>query len=390
MASSIAIVYTSNTRLVGYWVPKLPSVQPSVLLAILAGISNTSLDFLLTAGVAVVWWRSAVHETTLAQLHYIWNRGDWAGLKRIFNAFSSGFSVRKVMIATATISIAKIVNGPFLQRASHTGWGVSVTELPSWGWHLAQAVPDGWVGTVGDGYPSLVSSRLLQQTAQDWQAKVSIDLNDPNLFCDGFCAGNASGAGLTANCVSSSQFLDLSAPENENVVVFGIDFSRFNDKDDVPTLNLTVKFTPNVASSCNATIVTESCTIQSAISVYSLTANYTFIQDLLDIPTVLSLSKSPADSVFTKPGKAAGLLTGLEWIGYYYLHANATLHHNLTTNAYSYDTNGILANQYYELDKERYSSEASCAFQWRNATEDILKSLYQLSMRMALASSNGI
>jgi hypothetical protein len=59
ITGTIIVVYTSNRQEVGRWISHVPSIQPSVLLAILSGVSNVSLGLLLSTGVATAWWRSA-------------------------------------------------------------------------------------------------------------------------------------------------------------------------------------------------------------------------------------------------------------------------------------------------------------------------------------------
>ncbi|CAG8953025.1 hypothetical protein HYFRA_00003218 [Hymenoscyphus fraxineus] len=377
----------SNHTSQGHWMPKLVSVQPSVLLAIFAGISTASLDILLADGIAVVWWMSALDGSTLRELHYIWNKGDWRSAKDIFNAVTSGPSVLKVILVTGIVRITKITVGPLLQRATHTVRRDVVSINNQWSWTLGQTIPDGWVGSVGnEGYPILMGSPYLRQIAQQWQAKTPI----PNAvgFCNGNCTGRTLGAGIVATCNSTApagEVVDLTLPENHNVPLFTIDFNRFNGMDDTPTLKLTVKYTHEVDSSCNATLITETCNIQSAIVEYDIVAQDEIILELDSIPKSSSLNKSLADSISKKPGAAAGLLTGLEWFGYYYLHANATLLHNMTSDMYTFQPTGILASQYSDLD---YKSLANCAFVWHNPTSDILRSLHQIAMRIAITTSD--
>ncbi|CAG8978287.1 hypothetical protein HYALB_00010286 [Hymenoscyphus albidus] len=229
-----------------------------------------------------------------------------------------------------------------------------------------------------------MGSPYLRQIAQEWQAKTPIPNADG--FYDVNCTGRTLGAGIVATCNSTAptgEVVDLTLPGNRNVPLFTTDFNRFNGMGDIPTLNLTVKYTQEVDSSCNATLIRETCNIQSAIVEYDIIAQDGIFLELDSIPKSWSLNKSLADSIFKKPGAAAGLLTGIEWFGYYYLHANATLLHNMTSDMYTFQPTGILASQYNDLD---YTSLANCAFVWHNPTSDILRSLHQIAMRIAIAS----
>ena len=152
-----------------------------------------------------------------------------------------------------------------------------------------------------------------------------------------------------------------------------------------------VVFASHVDSICNATINIETCIIQSAVVLYDIVLqNDSVTMNLDSSPQVLSPDVSRGDSLSAQQGGAAGVLAGLEWLGYSYFRSNATLDHEETDGLYCQVTNGILANQYDELKQADYSNYATCTFQFRNATDDLIKDLHEVVFRSAWYLSNGI
>src|SRR5436190_13994465 len=70
MGASASVIIVSDKQRVVLW-----KIQPTVLLAIMSSVLNVALSTALSISVAIAWWRSALHGTTLARLHYIWCRG---------------------------------------------------------------------------------------------------------------------------------------------------------------------------------------------------------------------------------------------------------------------------------------------------------------------------
>ena len=67
----ILVVYRSDGRSVGTWIPRLPSVQPSVLISLLVTLFNTFEFFILADGLNIAWWRAFQDGATLQTLHYL-------------------------------------------------------------------------------------------------------------------------------------------------------------------------------------------------------------------------------------------------------------------------------------------------------------------------------
>src|SRR5436305_1012354 len=121
IASTITITASDNQP-VSSW-----RVQPAVLLAIFSSLLNIALAFALSSACTIIWWRNALHGTTINQLYYIWNPTEhWRSLK---SAISSGVDYKKIFFTTIIISIANLAMAPLFQRASSTRNGLFVKNV---------------------------------------------------------------------------------------------------------------------------------------------------------------------------------------------------------------------------------------------------------------------
>ncbi|KAF2178384.1 hypothetical protein K469DRAFT_803722 [Zopfia rhizophila CBS 207.26] len=188
------------------------------------------------------------------------------------------------------------------------------------------------------------------------------------------------GAGITANCSSTSEYVDISAHENTNATLFSLNFTKTTNSSGSPMLNMKLMFVSSIDSSCNVTFGSETC------SIYAARVSY----DVIRVPTLVSCDSSFGDSVFSKEGTPAGILAALEFIGYYYLRSNASLIHSLIDDPYSSEiNNGILAEQYAGLNPNHFSFDGHGGSQWVNATYDIIRNMDEVTFRTAKANSNG-
>src|SRR5207248_2388603 len=111
IASAIIIVVSDNQP-VSSW-----RVQPAVLLAIISSVSHLALGFVLSSANTIIWWRNALHGTTINQLYYIWSPiRHWRSLK---SAIFSSIDYKKIFFTTIIVSIANLATAPLFQRASH-------------------------------------------------------------------------------------------------------------------------------------------------------------------------------------------------------------------------------------------------------------------------------
>src|SRR5271170_4792713 len=101
--------------------------QPSSLLAIISSEFSFALGALLSMGVAVAWWRGALHWTALSRLHLIWEHGSGRG---ILSALTAGLDSRKVVAIALIVSAARFARAPLLRRASTLGSHDFTQDIP--------------------------------------------------------------------------------------------------------------------------------------------------------------------------------------------------------------------------------------------------------------------
>lgn len=143
----ILVVYLANRRVISHWMPRTPAVQPTVLLTVLTSVFSFTNKGVFLARVAVVWWRAASNSTTLATLHYIWDRGKGTGLTDTWKEIKRAGSVRKVAIAFAVVTVVDLWDGALLQRSIKPVNAVHSRVYLQEAW-LPPVIPDRWYGTV--------------------------------------------------------------------------------------------------------------------------------------------------------------------------------------------------------------------------------------------------
>jgi hypothetical protein len=386
-AASAVIIVISNEH-AATW-----KVQPSVLLGFLAGFSTTMLVVALSSGVTITWWRAAFDPrgTTMAKLHYIWKYGGGGSS----TPWLAGKHVNKVAVASILTAITGVAYGPLLQRASRTE-SRNLSSKITMSLDIYSQLPTGYAGTVGDtpgGLP-LLSTAFLSDI-QYWYSQSGITTWDFSpYFCNGTCAGSVLTAGLQGadgGCNMTKQPLDLRAAADDGTEVFSINFSRYDDQENIPTLEMTFQYITNVTSECSATLVTEVCRLQAATVTYPIIIQNDIVNINTSIYDVLRFGEPYADpgDLSTAPeGSPAGPLSALQWFGTEYYWSNATLHYNSSTEAWWMTSLGIPAHQYFDTDSDDYVPSITCGFQWNDPTVDIFSDFYQVLFYAAFDDDN--
>jgi hypothetical protein len=387
------IIFQADGSSVADWVPSTPQASPSVLLAIVSGLFNTFQGIALAGGVTYQWWCATYRKqgVSLRTLHRIWNKGEWRiwlSILTVWDAFTSDRSVAKVTIAAMFTAVAGIASNPLLQRSIHTGPATTDSD-GTWNLAISQHIQDGYTGSIQPAIPGRLIPRLeFLQLVQKWYMSEDMSVDwITNEKCTGYCWASILAAGFSANCTSTESFLDLTADESANATLFSVNFSVFDDTARIPTLLMTTLFSKSVDTSCNATIVTESCELRGAKVYYDISMqNGTLMVSLDKFPRLESLNASVGDSKFAKAGTAAGTLTGLEWIGRHYYQSTASLVHEPGSDTYGTSGDGISATQYSNLDTGTYLSLGDCQLVWQDPVSSVLTDLHQFMFQMAYQS----
>jgi hypothetical protein len=300
IAASIVVLLTSNENSVQSW-----QVRPAVLLSILTGFYVMLLGSLFTTGVAVVWWRSINHGTTVQRLHFV-HAG--ANPKDFFPAFAAGGHARRVALAALVVLSVKLAIGPMLQRSSRP----EVHQVSSGiilNVDIAREIPDEWFGA-GDTFRDS-SFGILQGTFL--QSKIATrDMDDYSCPTNGTCDGMVEAAGLNYNCKSIPRTINLLDPGSENATLFSIDLALDNSTG-YPILYLDTQYVSDLSEDCIATVTTESCSMIPAIVLYSISVKNGVISPnltwSLDNRAVVSNTTSTADADLKNP---TGPLQGIQ------------------------------------------------------------------------------
>ena len=233
MVASIIIVSVSDKHTVESW-----KIQPSVLLNFLSSLSSVALGTAFSQGVAITWWTSARDGATLSQLHYIWDTGAGISFR---SALSAGGNAKKVAFTGLVIAMINISTGTLLQRATHQVIQDAVTP-ETIQLNISQVIPEGWSGNITDATIGLLnSSTAALLTAQAWWRNSTINTVDaPGYHCDGTCEGIVPGAGMSYNCSSTTQSLNLYT--GAGTIIFAINTTIEQDSTGAPFLLLTTLY----------------------------------------------------------------------------------------------------------------------------------------------------
>lgn len=364
-------------------------LQPSVLLSLLSSVSTALLMVALYSGVTITWWRAALHPcgTTLARLHHLWNHGGGGGVSA---AFLAGKHVNRVAVASVLLAIAHIMYPALLQRASQikslplsSNITLSITQY--------QRFPVGLAGVVGPGYDdaSVPSIGLFLQAIQDWYTSAELDTyEDPGYACNGTCQGYVPSPGLYIDditCDQKNTSVNIRDIATNGDFVFFINFTRYDDDNGIPVLQMITKGLTDVSETCSGTIVTNNCAFKAATVNYPLTVNGSILTRTKDafVEPIGDPYVDLGDLSTAALGSPAGPLGALQWFGEAYFLANATISYNGTTDTYQSENNGVAATQYMDTSSDIITEGVNCGFQWNDPTGTIFGAFTDVLFRAA-------
>lgn len=375
----IAIVHVSSGARVSSW-----TVQPAVYLAIAVAIANILINYALSQGATIFWWRRAMRqESTLGDLHRDWKYSSFLG------ALKAGRQVSVMAVATLLVAVVPI-NGPLLQRASRPG----VTVLNMNRTLTFDASPE-----VPFGFTSVLSGRARAPSilSKPFAAIVSafsdrLDIAMPDTGCKGNCTGAyLLGAGFAANCSSYSTPWNLtagaSAATQFGVAAFQSDFvwssSTFN------TITLDAQY--KTGFSCAGDMQVRNCTLRAATvrypvivdgnrSTISLRPGSSIFDDVVVTVLPQNFTSAPWPGDRTTLGGFALALSNayrssavLRWVG-----AAGT----------EFLSNGALVNQNI-ADNNYTGANLDCAVSFTDPTQTLLQAARELMFRTAVGTANG-
>ena len=380
LGASISVIVASDSQIVDSW-----KVQPAVLLSILTSVSNSALGIAFSSAVVVTWWTSAVDGASLAQLHYIWDRGEGMSF---FSALAAGANARRVVLTASVVVMVKIATNPLLQRATHQRIDQVMTQDVI-RLNLAQYIPEDWTGTNSPQSKvalSIAASAVLQDSFNNATIR---SLDAPGYYCDGTCQGNVPGAGIFYSCSSTTESLDLLVAVN-GTLIFAINTTMLQNSTGAPFILLTTVHPSAIDDACTATLTVNACKIETGVIEYPvILRNSTITLDSDELNrdvTILSPYVYPGDLSTVSNGSSPGPLHILNDFLGNFLNSSAVV-----DSAKGYTTETMIADMFYQVAPSNYDdfTYTHCSLKWSSPTNYVLNVMQNFMFRAALRASNG-
>lgn len=189
-----------------HWKVNDITVQPTVLLSVLATVSKACLTYAFTTGLAIFWWNTALSGTTLRQLDACQQQSSsLKGLCRKRPVFNS--------VALASVAMLLLMaEGPFLQRAlqvvtrerhGDTEFTIPISPSPlMWG-------STGIIMTHGHTMEPTMYNPLFAHVLQQYDSRDNISLTIPS--CQGTCLADILAPGWDIECTTNTSEYRLMA-----------------------------------------------------------------------------------------------------------------------------------------------------------------------------------
>ncbi|ORY15701.1 hypothetical protein BCR34DRAFT_598219 [Clohesyomyces aquaticus] len=383
---TILTLVISNDDEVTRW-----KIRVSVYVGFFQGLYNILLGGLLSLGVAITWWRTIQHGTTLKRLHYIQASASpkdfWAGMK-------AGSAARKVALVAMLIFIVKLSNNPIAQRATKTR-SQMVPKERGMIMHIANRIEDGWYGHQG----TFEKIPVLQTTLLNTSIPTE---NQKNASCPdtGICEALVAAAGYNYGCTSTSEKLNLLDSKNENSSIFEMNIEMNWDFGE-PIFYSTTKYISSIDGACVGTLTTDTCNLIPATIWYPITIRNDSIT--VDFRTLLSsqravvsnyTSEADKNKNRTDPTTQLGPLTGLLAAWENILRAEALLGKK---GAYFPNTDPGLSTQWPDVFHAGSVStettipefaQQNCPLLWNSPRDYLLQTFLDFSFRSAYIAAS--
>ncbi|KAF2735724.1 hypothetical protein EJ04DRAFT_575877 [Polyplosphaeria fusca] len=379
--ATVIVLLSSHKDKASSW-----KIQPSVLLAFLCGLYLVLLGSLVSIGIAVTWWRSITHGTTLRRLHHIHSGSN---LLDLIPAIRAGHDARRVALIAFLLLLVKLAVGPLAQQATQVK-DQELAKRINMDIQIAGEIPDGYFGTqssLNAQGTHAIQGALLNQSL--------VTLDQPKYRCpgNGTCEALVPAAGVNFGCTPTQDTIDLVDPESINSTVFSITFELNNDSD-VPIMFMTTKYISSIDEDCVATVTTDSCNFIPATVWHPIIIQETTVSRDLQTPlSSIIIGKnytSPGDANSDDQSRPIGPLKGL-YAGLDRTFASKAV---LVKGAQDSITFRADASQWPLLyvDTTLTSSNSStsqnvkdkCPLRWKSPTDDLIQYALDIAFRAAL------
>jgi hypothetical protein len=203
--AAVWIPYHFNDKPLDHWQLGGYTVQPSVLISIFTSLSNKGcLPFAFTGGIAISWWTSALHGTTLRELQASYQRST-----SLLGLLHRQPVINKVACASI-LTLSLMAFGPILQRSisvvvreKHINADVLVPISSS-------PLMSGSTGIfmMYDRVPNpTMFNPMFSEVLKRYNARENITL--PDIGCRGTCTVDIDAAGWDTQCSTDTSAYEL-------------------------------------------------------------------------------------------------------------------------------------------------------------------------------------
>ncbi|KAH8660805.1 hypothetical protein BGZ60DRAFT_433653 [Tricladium varicosporioides] len=379
------IVIISNGQTVKEW-----KVRPSVILAILSSFMGVVLSYLLSNGIAITWWHAAGKGTTVEHLHQMTNKAilfqpyQWSIKLFADRSFTS------VVLGTLVISITTFAVGPMVQQSTRTQSSILTTEGLQLKVNMLQKIPDGLAGSVLSQQSGISATFDLTAAAVRWYRNDTINNtgSDSSYSCNGTCHGIVQTPGISVECSTSTQKIDLYSAAAANQSLFLLAFNLAQDTDGHPLINFTSQYSSSVDSSCESTIVTDTCWVYAATTKQPITIEGSSIKlSPLNISDLNSTERtySQGDMPLARDGTSTGPLGGLMYLVNTYFKSYSSIAY--INGVKSMETRGTATETFY-IYSNLVNGTQGCHWTWRSPTVAVLNAMSETLFRLAMNSNS--
>lgn len=360
-------------------------VQPSVLLAISAVVSNWLLRFALAEGAAISWWVKAIQGCTVNDLHRYWTFAN-----NVFDAIRR-IKYFNILLLASVASVVVAIDNPLFQRASSVVVE-SVTKHVDLSIHLAQQLPKGYTALMAIRAAPLpaMMTPAFQDVLVGYNSRSSMHLLGNTGCEEGICSTTVQGPGFAVDCSQDTlakEFFDTDYWNTELIstvesVAFSTNFSFKAVEPD--RLEYTATYKDQLPCE-DGRLQVKKCRFRYAAIKYPI--NLT--NGTLNFSAPLSdLGTSPEDVAADYNGPSREKRESV--LGGVYLAARALFESQATIVAQSnrrwrLDKSGMLAEVNNDLPNDIVNL---CSNTWRDPTPQVIAGLQEIMFRTALSVHN--
>ncbi|KAF9890552.1 hypothetical protein FE257_005683 [Aspergillus nanangensis] len=426
---AIVVLTLSDGKNVDDWADII-QVRPNILVAILTTISTIASAAAVSQGVAIAWWRRAMHPTTISHLQRSWDHAN-----SVMACLTAGNKLTILALATLATKLMP-VDSVLLQRATSTGVRTMTRDL-NVSSSLATEFPSGYQSALmtGSAYYKNAPTVFTSGFSSSLRAYQSLGSGaiDPFAFgsrplftgcSNGTCEYSVEGVGFAAECASSTLQIDygenttkgllgnddnLALPRDAPIFInsFALVYPPMDDNA-AEINNSFIRMTSQYMQStqgkstftCPGTLTTKTCDLRPAVIRYALTQT----------PAGITLGGNTTSSIVTHTRQVDnnsfvrylyqnmedGWIYSLAAIGGVQLALSALLSANVTLSAnsanqpYYLDLSGPLAPYYVSVGQDQGIGSGRCNYTIQDPSAAVMRQLNTIMLlaSMQIASAN--